>query len=514
MAFVKGHALRGNIQRAIDYIVNEAKTKNDTLVSWQSLSGASPSTIGISWSVRKELVEQKDHRKKTDIVGYHFVQSFAPNEVDEDKAHEIGCQFVEELTSGKYDYVIATHIDQGHIHNHIIVNPIHNETEKLWNVFWRRDLKYFREISDKICSEHGLSVIQQNQFSNDKSYYEWMVSQRGDSARDIVRKMLDDLVERVSDYSQLKSCLQKLGFEVEDGMDEGNENKFEFTANKKMLVEEKEDVLYFRIPYKKEILEIPKEQVEMIKEDTAKITLLDQSYSIYDINGIHIRDSELNDIKKDWDDKTKSKRTGLRIKPPGYEKFIRCDRLGSHNHSYSLDGLIERINNNDVVFPDNDIMQLLTDMKVDRSSFYSKANIKEKWKESTIYKSIQQERYFKWKTQTVMNKYNALAYERYMSEEKDNIELYKQQRKDAVHDLDQCSKDLKKAEEMYKMVEEKSILGFIEITDEELKKLVVDTIEPLQKTRTELKSKILYYDRMIENVEEYDKKQQSKEKVR
>lgn len=64
MAYVKGHGLRGNVQRAIDYIVNEAKTRNGSLVSWSSMSGASPSTMGIQWDIRKAIVEQKDYRKK------------------------------------------------------------------------------------------------------------------------------------------------------------------------------------------------------------------------------------------------------------------------------------------------------------------------------------------------------------------------------------------------------------------------------------------------------------------
>lgn len=502
MAYVKGHGLRGNVQRAIDYIVNEAKTRNGSLVSWNSSSGASPSTMGIQWDIRKSIVEQKDFRKKSDIVGYHFEQSFAPGEVDETTAHQIGNEYAERLTNGEYDYVIATHIDRGHIHNHIIINPINNTNDKFWNIYWKKELKRFREISDELCSENGLSVII-NPSMQDKSYYEWMISQRGHTEKEIIMKTIDDLVKKVLDYSQFKTCLQNLGFSVEDGITEKQQEVFQFTANRKLFIKETEEYYFFRIPYKKEIMQIPKYQVEWMNENkTAKLTLSDIGYPLYDREGLYIGEMEISEIKKNWEEKGKKQREGLRIKPPGYDKLVRCDRLG-----YSLNEVINRINSNDVIVIDTEISNILNGNDPNaKDKFYDRLNIKEKWKESGIYKSAKQERYYQWKTKTVMTRYNSIAYRKYMEEEKLKLGDYRKDRKELVEEMHKCSTDLKKAENTYRMIQEKSLLGQLEITDEELKKFVQDTITPLQKVRLSLKSEIHSLDKRIKDIEKREQK--------
>lgn len=509
MAYVKGHGLRGNIQRAIDYIVNEAKTRGGNLVSWKSISGATPSTMGLNWEIRKYEIEKRDHRKKSNLVGYHIEQSFAPGEIDENEAHRIGQEFVERLTNGNFDYVISTHIDQRHIHNHIIINPISNKDDAYWNIFWKKDLKRFRAISDELCIEHGLSIIEKPK-QTDRTYYEWMMSQHGDTERDIVRKMLDELIEKVMDYSQLKICLEHLGFEVEDGMKDENMNEFMFTANKKLFIKEDQDSCYLRIPYKKEIIAFPKEAVEWDEEkNTMSIKLCNDNYPVFDKAGIFIRDQKLNEIKHDWEDKGKQQRKGLRIKPPGGKRFIRCDKLSDsvNDRGYSLDDVIQRINKNDIIVMDEKITELLNGgNEIIRQRFYSQANIKEKWNESSIYRSAKQERYFQWRTKIVMTKYNALAYEKYLNEQSLHLEEYKEQKKELTIELSKCSKDLIKAENTYRLVQEKSIAGLIEITDEELKKFVEDTIEPMQKIRLNLKAEISGLSRQIKEIEDHEDK--------
>lgn len=507
MAYVKGHGLRGNVQRAIDYIVNEAKTRNGSLVSWSSMSGSTPSTMGIQWDIRKAIVEQKDYRKKSDIVGYHFEQSFAPGEIDEISAHRIGQEFAERLTCGEFDYVIATHIDRGHIHNHIIVNPINNINDRLWNIYWKKDLKKFREISDTLCRENGLSVIE-NPSLQDKTYYEWMISQKGHTEKEIVMKTIDELVEKVLDYSQFKTCLQNLGYSVEDDLTEMQVDKFQFTANKKLFQKETDEFFFFRIPYKKGMMQIPKSQVEWLDGNkTAKVSLNDSTYALYDKEGLYLKEVEIHEIKQDWEDKGKKQRKGLRIKPPGYDKFVRCERLHVQGKGYSLDDVINRISLNDIIVVDDEILEILSGNDPNaKDKFYDRINIKERWKESGIYKSARQERYYQWKTKTVMTRYNAIAYQRYIEEEKLNLEDYRKDRKELINELNDCSTDLKKAENTYRMIQEKSLLGQLEITDEELEKFVQDTIAPLQKVRLNLKSEIHSIDKRIKDIEDREKR--------
>lgn len=105
-----------------------------------------------------------------------------------------------------------------------------------------------------------------------------------------------------------------------------------------------------------------------------------------------------------------------------------------------------------------------------------------------------------------MTRYNAIAYQRYIEEEKLNIEEYRKDKKELIHELNECSTDLKKAENTYRMIQEKSLLGQLEITDEELEKFVQDTIAPLQKVRLNLKSEIHSLDKRIKDIEEREKR--------
>ncbi len=516
MAYVKGHGLRGNVQRAIDYIVNEAKTRGGNLVSWNSISGTTPSTMGLNWDIRKLEIEKRDHRKKSDLVGYHIEQSFASGEIDGNEAHRIGQEFVEQLTQGEYDYVIATHVDQNHIHNHIIINPINNKNDAYWNIYWKKDLKKFRAISDELCIEHGLSIIEHPKQTN-RTYYEWMMSRHGDTERDIVRKMLDELVDKVTDYSQLKTCLLHLGFQVEDGL-EDEMNEFSFTANNKLFIKEDEISCYLRIPYKTDIIAVPKNLIEWTEDKkTMKISLNDDHYPVFDKDGTFLKEQDIDAIKADWEDKGKRKRKGLRIKPPGYKSFIRCDKLvdPKNNNGYSLDDIINRIHENDVIVMDDSIRELLIGGNDHiKEKMYSRANIKEKWNESTIYRTARQERYFQWRTKTVMTKYNAIAYEKYMNEQSYHLDEYKEQKKELTHELSQCGSDLRKAENTYRLMQEKSLSGLLEISDDELKKFVEDTIEPMQKIRLNLKAEIAYLNRQIKELENYEnKKKDEKSKI-
>ena len=142
MATVRVHALKGNVQDAINYITQKHKTK-------EYLCESNHSNIhcaGIEWKLSAERGKKRKSSVIDDVVGYHFQQSFKQGSVTEEEAFEVSKEWIEKITQGKYDYVIATHVDTNHIHTHIIVNPYCCTDNKKLNIFYKRDLNLFKKL--------------------------------------------------------------------------------------------------------------------------------------------------------------------------------------------------------------------------------------------------------------------------------------------------------------------------------------------------------------------------------
>ena len=118
MAYLKIFPIKVTDKKALDYITNPDKTDEKLLVS---SFGCSPETADLEFSMTREMAK-KNGMDKGDNLAFHLIQSFKPGEVDAETAHRLGQQFVDEVLKGKYEYVISTHVDKNHIHNHIIFN--------------------------------------------------------------------------------------------------------------------------------------------------------------------------------------------------------------------------------------------------------------------------------------------------------------------------------------------------------------------------------------------------------
>ena len=121
MAYTKIHAFETTLPKAVKYILNPAKTDGQILVS---TFGCGVETIPYDFACALFKTRQSDENK-----AFHLIQSFAPGEVSYEKAHKVGQELADRLMEGKYSYVIATHTDKGHIHNHIICAPIPGRSE-------------------------------------------------------------------------------------------------------------------------------------------------------------------------------------------------------------------------------------------------------------------------------------------------------------------------------------------------------------------------------------------------
>ena len=150
MAVTKIKPVKSTLSKALDYIENPDKTDGKMLAS---SFGCSYETADIEFGYT--LSQERD---KGNNLAFHLIQSFAPGEVDYEKAHEIGRQLADAVTKGQHEYVLTTHIDKGHIHNHIIFCAV-NFVDHHKYVSNKRTYYGIRNMSDKLCRDNGLSVV-------------------------------------------------------------------------------------------------------------------------------------------------------------------------------------------------------------------------------------------------------------------------------------------------------------------------------------------------------------------
>ena len=207
MAVTKTHPIKSTLKAAIDYICNPEKTDGKLLVSSYGCA-AETADIEFSWT-RRHAIDKGTH------LGRHLIQAFEPGEVTPEEAHEIGMQLAKEILGGKYEFVLTTHIDKNHIHNHLIFNAVSFTDYKHYHSN-KRSYHYIRRTSDRICKEHGLSVIIPGK-DKGKSYIEHQAAQAGTSYKAALKKAIDRLIPGSADFEDLLLRLQREGYEIKRG---------------------------------------------------------------------------------------------------------------------------------------------------------------------------------------------------------------------------------------------------------------------------------------------------------
>ena len=204
MAVTKTHPIKSTLKAAVDYICNPDKTDGKLLVSSFGCS-AETADIEFAWTRRHAI-------DKGTNLGRHLIQAFEPGEVTPEEAHVIGMQLAKEILGGKYEFVLTTHIDKGHIHNHLIFNAVSFTDHKHYHSN-KRSYHFIRRTSDRICKEHGLSVIVPGR-DKGKSYIEHQAEQNGTSYKAKLRAAIDRLLPGCSDLEDLFRRLQREGYEL------------------------------------------------------------------------------------------------------------------------------------------------------------------------------------------------------------------------------------------------------------------------------------------------------------
>lgn len=214
MAYVKIKPIHSSVEKSLKYITNSEKTSNGILVSSFSCS-----TLPEIAKREFDLVEKTSIRKlRNSVKAMHLIQSFSPEDnVTPDQANKIGNSLAEEILKINYQYIVSTHIDQGHIHNHIIFNSTSITDNKKY-----RSNKYtyqnIQKISDKLCKENGLSVIPKKITQNKgKSYKEYIETQKGNSWKEVVKNDIDNIISKSRTFSEFIDEMKKQNYTIKQG---------------------------------------------------------------------------------------------------------------------------------------------------------------------------------------------------------------------------------------------------------------------------------------------------------
>ncbi len=213
MHVIKGQSLAKTIQKRLGYTMDQAKTDHGVLIA---SFGCDPKTAAAEMLLCKRQYESaagQTDEKRSDIALYQIRQSFKPGEVTPQQALEIGKELAARFTGNKYQYIVATHTDKAHIHNHIIFNSTAIDGSRKFRNFYGSS-QALRRLSDLICIENGLSVIERPQQKH-KDYGSWMGSRKYFSKRDLLRHAIDEaLDQQPASFVEFFELLKVAGYEV------------------------------------------------------------------------------------------------------------------------------------------------------------------------------------------------------------------------------------------------------------------------------------------------------------
>ena len=209
MAITKILARNGGLEQAIQYALNGDKTEGRILTAHQNCDP------GLEY--RQMMDTKQDIGKIGGRQCYHIIQSFKPGEVTPELALEIAKKFAEEYLTG-YEVVIGTHVDKNHIHSHLVFNSVNGQTGKKYHVTTQEYYSQIRAVSDRLCREHGLSVIMEGSSSKAVSYIEWLRQSKGQPTfRSMLEADLRTAIEDANDLGHFFMLMEHMGWEISHG---------------------------------------------------------------------------------------------------------------------------------------------------------------------------------------------------------------------------------------------------------------------------------------------------------
>ena len=208
----KGRTESCAISAIIDYVANPQKTDHGRLItSYECDSRVADAEFMLA--KRQYIAATGRVRGADDVIAYHVRQSFCPGEITPEQANRLGVEFAKRFTKGKHAFIVCTHIDKAHVHNHIIWSSVNLDCDRKFRNFWG-STKAVRRLSDTICIENGLSIVE-NPKPHGKSYDQWLGDQAKPSHRELLRAAIDNaLAQKPADLDELLKLLRESGCEV------------------------------------------------------------------------------------------------------------------------------------------------------------------------------------------------------------------------------------------------------------------------------------------------------------
>ena len=210
----KGRTVGTAISDILDYVKNPAKTENGKLITnYQCDSRLADAEFAFA----KRLYLQKTGRSRgaDDVIAYHLRQSFVPGEITPEEANRLGCELARRFTKSDHAYIVCTHTDKHHIHNHIIFNSTALSHDRKFRNFWG-STKALRRLNDTICIENGYSIIE-NPNRHGQSYNKWLGDKPLTHRERICAAIDEILTQKPQDMDALLALLENAGFEVKRG---------------------------------------------------------------------------------------------------------------------------------------------------------------------------------------------------------------------------------------------------------------------------------------------------------
>ena len=232
MAVTKILYRNGGLQQAIDYITYPAKTNEQLLTDYVRCDPG--------YAAQQMMDTKRALGKTAGRQCYHIIQSFKPDEITPELAHEIARQFAAAHLPG-YEAVIATHVDKAHIHSHIVFNSVNAVTGKMYHSTRENYYKQIRGVSDRLCKAHGLSIVLENDEKKAVSYAEWLRQKKSQPTfRSMLEADLHDAIEDANDLGHFFLLMEHKGYEIHHG----NRLGFRLRGQERFMYPERKNAAY------------------------------------------------------------------------------------------------------------------------------------------------------------------------------------------------------------------------------------------------------------------------------
>ena len=208
----KGRTVAQSLGDRTDYAKNPEKTEKGELVT---AYGCDPFTVDEEFMLQKRLYEQMNGRHgRESVIAYQIRQSFKPGEITPEEANRLGRELALRFTKGRFSFIVATHTDRSHIHNHIVFNSTSMDGTRKFRNFWMSSF-VLQRVSDLICLENGLSVIKPAPYSERKRHTDYA---KRETVRSIICHDIDRILsEKRGDFPDFLKYLHDAGYEIKQG---------------------------------------------------------------------------------------------------------------------------------------------------------------------------------------------------------------------------------------------------------------------------------------------------------